>query len=48
MVEKLDYNYKTDFEIWKENKEFERQNNERSQPSLELAPFGKKQQTPKH
>ena len=31
---KLDYNYKTDFEIWKENKEFKRQNVSMSQPPL--------------
>ena len=30
-----DYNYKTDFEFWRENQEFERQNIFMSQPPLE-------------
>ena len=34
-----DYNYKTDFEIWRENKEFERQNISRSQPPLDSDPI---------
>ena len=39
---KLDheYIYKTDFEIWKENQEFGRQNISMSQPSLESTPIG--------
>ena len=35
-----DYNYKTEFQIWKENKEFERQKISMSQPPLELTPIG--------
>ena len=34
------YNYKTEFQIWKENKEFERQNILISRPPLYLTPFG--------
>ena len=36
-----DYSYKTDFEIWRENQEFERQNILMSQPHLDLTPLGK-------
>ena len=35
-----DYNYKTEFQIWRENKEFERQKNSMSQPPLEWTPVG--------
>ena len=35
-----DYNYKTEFQIWKENKEFERQNIPTGQPPLDLTPIG--------
>ena len=35
-----DYNYKTEFQIWKEDKEFERQNFPMSQPPLDSTPFG--------
>ena len=35
-----DYNYKTDFQIWKENKEFERQNILMTRPPLESTPIG--------
>ena len=37
-----DYKYKTNFQIWKENKEFERQNSSSSRPPLDLTPVGKK------
>ena len=33
------YNYKTDFEIWRGNKEFERQKSFMSQSTLELIPI---------
>ena len=36
-----DYNHKTEFKFWEENKKFERQNNLMSQPPLDLNPFGK-------
>ena len=35
-----EYSYKTDFEIWRENQEFERQNILISQPPLESIPIG--------
>ena len=35
-----DYNYKTESQIWKENKEFERQNILMSRPPLESIPVG--------
>ena len=35
-----DYNYRTEFQIWKENKEFERRNILMSQPPLDSTPFG--------
>ena len=38
MITKSDYNYKTDFDIWKENKEFELQNNAGIQPLLDSPP----------
>ena len=38
MVEKLDYNYKTDFESWKENKEFECLKNSSYQPPWDSTP----------
>ena len=34
-----DYSHKTNFQIWKENKEFERQNTSMSRPPLELTPI---------
>ena len=34
------YNYKTEFKIWKENKEFEHQNILMSRPPLYLTPIG--------
>ena len=34
-----DYNYKTEFEIWRKNQEFERQNFLMSQPPLDLTPI---------
>ena len=37
-----DYIYKTDFEIWRKNKEFERQNILMSQPPLYSIPIGTK------
>ena len=37
-----DYNYKTGFDIWKENKEFERQNISMSRPPLDSTPVGTK------
>ena len=37
-----DYSYKTDFEIWRENQEFEHQNISMSRPPLELTPLGMK------
>ena len=37
-----EYSYKTDFEIWRENQEFERQNNARSRPPLDSTPIGTK------
>ena len=40
MIVKLDYNYKTDFGIWRENQEFERQKNARSRPPLDSNPVG--------
>ena len=36
------YNYKTDFQIWRENKEFKRQNISMSLPPLDLTPVGTK------
>ena len=45
---KSDYNYKTDFGIWKENQEFERQNNARSRSPLDSTPVVGKSQTPEH
>ena len=35
-----DYNCKTEFQIWKENKEFERQNISVSRPTLESTAVG--------
>ena len=35
-----DYSYKTDFEIWRENQEFEHQNISMSRPPLELTTIG--------
>ena len=35
-----DYNYETEFQIWKENKEFEHQNISMSRPPLDLTPIG--------
>ena len=35
-----DYNYKTDFKIWRENQEFEHQNISMSQSPLDLTPIG--------
>ena len=35
-----DYNYKTELKIWKENKEFERQNISKAQPPLDSTPIG--------
>ena len=35
-----DYNYKTDFEIWRGNQEFERQNISMSWPPLDSTPIG--------
>ena len=37
------YNYNADFDIWRENHQFKRQNNARSQPPLRSTPVGKKQ-----
>ena len=34
-----DYKYKTEFQIWRENQEFERQNISMSQPPLESIPI---------
>ena len=42
MSTKSDYNYKTDFDIWRENKQFECQNITRSQPPLDLTHVGAK------
>ena len=42
MIPKSDYNYKTDLEIWREDKQFERQNIARSRPPLHSTPVGKK------
>ena len=44
---KSDYSYKTDFGIWRENQDLERQNNARSQPTLESTPIGAKMSDPK-
>ena len=46
--EKSDYNYKNDFETWRENLEFERQNNASSRPPLDSTTVGEKLQIPKH
>ena len=35
-----DYSYKTDFEIWREIQEFDRQNVSMSQPPLHSTPIG--------
>ena len=35
-----DYSYRNDFEIWRENQEFERQNISMSQPPLDTTPIG--------
>ena len=48
VIKKSDYNNKTDFETWRENQEFERQNNDRSPLPLDLTPVGEKCKTPKH
>ena len=37
-----EYNYKTGFQIWKNNNEFERQNISMSQPPLDLTPISTK------
>ena len=44
---KSNYNYKTDFETWRENQEFERQKNARSQPPFESTSVGAKLPDPK-
>ena len=41
------YSYRTAFEFFRENKEFECQNNARNQPPLELTPVGVKTPYPK-
>ena len=43
---KSDYKYKTDFETWRENQEFERQNNTRSRPPSDSTPVGVKTSDP--
>ena len=45
--EKSDYNYKIDYENWREIQEFEHQNNARSQTPLYLTPVGGKMSEPK-
>ena len=42
MIKKSDYNYKTDFEIWRGNIQFKLQKIEISQPSLDSNPIGAK------
>ena len=40
MKSDYDYNYKTEFQVWKYNKELECQNILMSRPPLELTPIG--------
>ena len=47
VIAKSDYNYKTDFDTWRENQEFESQKNARNLPPLDLNPVGAKKSDPK-
>ena len=47
MSAKSDYDYETDFEIWRENQKFEHQKNARSRPPLDLTPVGENFSNPK-